>query len=83
MKKHQEYNDSLRSGHRNKATRSSRNDKFNFSQGAKSTTKDAPNKIDAICHKLGHVAANCKSANKEQEATGNLGQKKASKGSTT
>jgi len=76
LKKCQEYNYSLRSGQRDKTTRSSRNNKFNFSQGAKSTVKDVSNKIR--CHKLGHVAANCKPANKEKRATGNLGQKKGS-----
>jgi len=45
LKKRQEYNDSLRSGHRDKATRSSRNDKF---KGAKSTMKDAPKRSDGI-----------------------------------
>ena len=44
---------------------------------------EIPNKIRCyLCHKLGYVAANCKSSNKEQEAAGYLGQKKKTKGST-
>ena len=86
MKKRQEYNDSLRTTHhRDKFIRKSRDDRPNLNQSGttRTTMKDTPNKIRCyLCHKLGHVAANCKASNKEQEATGNLGPKKDTKGGT-
>lgn len=74
LKKRQDYNDSLRYN-KEKFVRKPSDNRLNFSHSgaARSAVKDTPNKIRCYyCHKLGHVAANCKSADKEQEATGNL-----------
>ena len=56
---------------------------MSHSGAARPATRDIPNKIRCyLCHKVGHVAANCRSSSKEQEAAGNLGQKKDTEGST-
>ena len=67
LKKRQDYNDSLRYN-KEKFVRKPSDNRSNFSHSnaARSAVKDTPNKIRCYyCHKLGHVAANCKSADKE------------------
>ena len=87
LKKHQDYNDGLRTmlGNREKAVRRYNDDRSNlsYSGAGNPATRDVYNKRRCFhCHKLGHVAANCRSNNREQEAAGNLVRKKHTKGST-
>ena len=72
-------------GNREKVVRRYNDDRSNLSHsGAENPAiRDVYNKRRCyLCHKLGHVAANCRSNSREQEAAGNLVQKKDTKGST-